>query len=220
MAFYLASQSPRRRELLRQIAVDFTTLNPDIDESHRPGERAQDYVQRLAQSKAKAGWEMAGQGDAVALGADTIVVVEGEILGKPTDFAAAEAMLTRLSDRDHQVMSAICLCSAKTSQTALSVTEVSFRAISAEEIERYWASNEPQDKAGAYAIQGLGAVFVRRINGSYSGVVGLPIESLLPLLQEFNIPYWSGVQAAGQGTMTDVLPAQKPRAEEQQKEAQ
>ncbi|GLK89233.1 Maf family protein [Pseudomonas turukhanskensis] len=191
---YLASGSPRRRELLTQIGVAFSTLAAPIDESVLPGEPAERYVQRLAQAKATAGLATLPQPtDAVVLGADTAVVVDGRILGKPTDQADALAMLNLLSNREHQVLTAVALANGHRSEVRLVSSDVRFRAISPTEAHTYWASGEPQDKAGGYAIQGLAAVFVSGMRGSYSAVVGLPLCETAALLAEFGIPCWQAL---------------------------
>ncbi len=185
---YLASQSPRRRELLAQIGVSFKVLDVEVPEVPEPGEPAQAYVRRLAEAKARAGAERVRT--IPVLGADTIVVHTGSILEKPRDKADALRMLTMLSGSRHQVYSAVSICCGERQATRLSVTDVDFRQLTDEELERYWASGEPRDKAGSYAIQGLGAVFVERLNGSYSGVVGLPLAETRELLAEFKVPWW------------------------------
>ena len=185
---YLASQSPRRRELLTQIGVDYSVISAEIDESRRAGETPADYVQRLAREKAAAGWVAVTQQhlpELPVLGADTAVVLDGEVLGKPADFAAAKTMLRALSGRSHQVLTGVGVCRGDILQTAMSTTTVWFRALSESEIEQYWHSGEPRDKAGAYGIQGLAAVFIERIEGSYSGVVGLPLFETAQLLTHF-----------------------------------
>lgn len=181
----LASASPRRRELLTQIGVSYKVLPVDIDESPRPGEAPADFVRRLALEKARAG-QAVHDGPPV-LGADTCVVVDGRILGKPRDYAQAQAMLSALSGRVHQVLSAVALVQGERRAQALSQSRVGMRVIAEAEIEAYWASGEPADKAGAYAIQGLGAVFVNALEGSYSGVMGLPVFETAGLLKEFGV---------------------------------
>lgn len=187
---YLASQSPRRRELLDQIGVAHRVLAVDIDETRRAGETAADYVQRLAREKAAAG-RAAAQAQGLAplpvLGADTAVVLDGHILGKPADAAAARATLQCLAGRAHDVLTGVALQTAAGVEVALSRTTVWFRALDAAEIDAYWASGEPRDKAGAYGIQGRAAVFVERIEGSYSGVVGLPLFETAALLRRAGI---------------------------------
>lgn len=188
---YLASQSPRRRELLQQIGVGYSLLeNVAIDESRRPFEAAAAYVERLAREKAAAGWAALAQRGLPklpVLGADTAVVVDDDILGKPADAADAHAILRRLSGRTHRVLTGVCLCGASGERAVVSATTVRFRVLSDAEIARYWASGEPRDKAGAYGIQGLAAVFVEGIDGSYSGVVGLPLFETAQLLKTYGI---------------------------------
>ena len=208
MFLYLASQSPRRRELLRQIGVVFKPLAVEIDESPLAGENAAAMVSRLAALKASTGRQELGRRDydhhpEPVLGADTAVSIDDKILGKPRDAEHAKAMLKLLSGRTHQVFSAVSLCGsekvgdkrpgAPIQQTVVSKTDVSFRCIGNDELERYWRTGEAKGKAGAYAIQGLAAVFVTGIEGSYSGVVGLPLEKLFPLLQAFGVPYWQSL---------------------------
>jgi septum formation protein len=188
---YLASGSPRRRELLAQIGVPFLLLQSDIDESVLPDETPHAYVERLARSKATAGLASLGDNaDAVVLGADTAVVLEGRILGKPIDRADALQMLSALSGRTHQVVTAVALISKQRLVSQVVVSEVSFRAVQPHEMEAYWESAEPLDKAGGYAIQGLASVFVSHLQGSYSAVVGLPLCETAALLAEFEIPCW------------------------------
>lgn len=188
---YLASGSPRRRELLTQIGVPFQILSAPIDEAVLPGESAEAYVQRLAQAKAAAGLAtLSTPSNAVVLGADTAVVLDGQILGKPVDRADALAMLQLLSGREHQVLTAVALNDGQRSRVCLVSSDVSLRPVSADEAQAYWASGEPQDKAGGYAIQGLAAIFVNGMRGSYSAVVGLPLCETAALLSEFGIPSW------------------------------
>ena len=186
---YLASQSPRRRELLAQIGLHFAVLAVEVDETPRPGEAAQDLVQRLAIEKAQAGLTLLETGNpGPVLGADTEVVVDGEVLGKPRDEEDAAAMLARLSGRSHEVLSAVALATPERVAVRLSVSTVWFRATTPAERAAYCATGEPLDKAGAYAIQGLAAVFVRRLEGSYSGVMGLPLYETEALLRELGSP--------------------------------
>lgn len=182
---YLASKSPRRAELLRQIDIAFEVISVDIDESVQPGETPRDYVQRLAVQKALAGWRAIGDDKAPlpVLGADTSVVLGERILGKPSNREDALRMLGLLSGQTHQVMTAVSLQAQGFSQSVVSVSEVSFRALSDAEAEAYWETGEPVDKAGAYAVQGRAAVFVRELRGSFSGVVGLPLMETDALLQ-------------------------------------
>jgi septum formation protein len=184
---YLASASPRRSELLRQIGVAHLVRVAPVDETAHPDESPVDYVRRLALAKAEAGWQAFAAGeDRPLLAADTTVALGAEVIGKPADRFEAIAMLTRLSGREHEVHTAVALRHAGGTGVAISSSRVSFRELHAGEAERYWASGEPADKAGAYAIQGFGAVFVRRLEGSYSGVMGLPLyetwELLVPVL--------------------------------------
>ena len=180
----LASSSPRRRELLTTLGVDFLCQPADIDESVRPGELAQDYVQRMAMEKAtvvvagKSGPEYA------VLGADTIVVVDGDILAKPKNLSDGHAILSRLSGRSHTVTTAICLQTENTLTQRSVETTVFFIPLSRAVCEAYLASDEPWDKAGSYGIQGLGGAFVRGIRGSYSNVVGLPLTETWELLAQ------------------------------------
>jgi len=168
----LASQSPRRTEILRQAGIAFTVRVPSVDETPLPGEPPTDYVQRLAEMKALAVESMPGE---IVLGADTTVVVDGQMLGKPADEADARRMLSMLEGRRHQVITGICLKRGPMSVRDFAVTEVWFAPMSAAEIAEYAASGEPMDKAGAYAIQGLASKFVEKIEGCYFNVVGLPI---------------------------------------------
>ena len=186
---YLASQSPRRAELLKQIAVSFEKLSIETDETPLPNESAKAYVERVARAKAEAGYQQLVDTNKPlmpVLGADTTVVLGQQIMGKPADRAQALAMLAALSGSSHQVMSAVCLRYQNTIETALSVTEVSFRSLTAAECEDYWLTGEPVGKAGGYAIQGRAAVFVEKIVGSYSGVVGLPLMETQQLITRIN----------------------------------
>lgn len=186
---HLASGSPRRRELLAQIGVPFTVVSAPIDETPQVGEAAQAYVERLAQAKAVAGFNLL-DATGVVLGADTAVVLDGQILGKPENREHALAMLGDLSKREHQVLTAVAVTDGTRSLSLCVATKVRFRTISFDEACRYWDSGEPLDKAGGYAIQGLGAVFVSAIEGSYSAVVGLPLSETAELLEQFGIPCW------------------------------
>ena len=182
---YLASASPRRSELLTQLGLNFEVVPADVDESARPGEECTEYVQRIAGDKSRAAWSrLAGDGPAV-LAADTAVVVDQEILGKPADEADAMRMLTLLSGRTHSVVTAVSVRNDSREIVDLSRSTVRFRAISAAQINDYWQTGEPGGKAGAYAIQGLGAVFVEELHGSYSGVMGLPLYETARILDFF-----------------------------------
>lgn len=185
----LASSSPRRQELLTQIGVPFSVQVPAIDETPLVGEAPPAYVQRMAEEKALA--VLAQQkGDVCVLAADTSVIVDGLILGKPADAADAKAMLRRLSGREHQVLSAIAVADQSRLNSHVVSCKVTFRTLTDAEIDAYWLTGEPRDKAGSYAIQGLGAVFVQAIHGSYSAVVGLPLAETAALLGEFAIACW------------------------------
>ena len=187
----LASASPRRRELLAQIGVAHTTAVPNIDESVLAGEAPADYVLRMARAKAQA---VRGHAGALpVLGADTIVVLDGVICGKPASAADGLAMLGRLSGRTHTVLTAVALAAAGAAPAArLSTSEVTFRRLSHAECLAYWESGEPRDKAGGYAVQGRAAVFIERLNGSYSGVMGLPLFETAELLSAAGLPCLPG----------------------------
>ncbi|HBP5566370.1 Maf family protein [Pseudomonas paraeruginosa] len=191
-SLYLASASPRRRELLAQIGVPLSVLSIAIDETPLPDEAPAAYVERLARGKAAAGLAMLEElgGEGCVLGADTSVVIDGRILGKPADESDGLAMLAALSGREHQVLTAVALAAATGIEARVVECRVRFRQIGRDEALRYWLSGEPADKAGGYAIQGLGAIFVSRIEGSYSAVVGLPLCETAELLGEFGIPCW------------------------------
>jgi septum formation protein len=198
---YLASRSPRRRDLLKQIGVPFELLllredlrrGVDVDETPMPDESAGVYVLRIARLKA----EMAVRQIAYrnlpqkpVLAADTTVVFDGEIIGKPDDAEHAARMLRTLSGREHQVLTAVAIALREQIETQISVSSVWFRELSDTDVRRYCASGEPLDKAGAYAIQGRAGAFVTRITGSYSGIMGLPLAETVELLQKFNVPLY------------------------------
>ncbi|WP_145492460.1 Maf family protein [Yersinia aleksiciae] len=183
-ALYLASGSPRRRELLTLLDVPFEVLKTEVEEQRQPEESAQEYVQRLAQDKARAGVKVAPQ-DLPVLGADTIVVLNGQVLEKPRDTAHAQQILSALSGQQHQVITAVSLADQQDVLSAMVVTDVTFRVLSQLEISNYIATGEPMDKAGAYGIQGKGGCFVRSITGSYHAVVGLPLVETHELLSNF-----------------------------------
>ncbi len=184
-SLYLASGSPRRQELLTQLGVAFERIVTGIEEKRAEGESAQQYVSRLAREKALAGVAQVPR-DLPVLGADTIVILNGEVLEKPHDDEHAFKMLSKLSGHTHQVMTAVALADRQQVLDCLVVTEVTFRVLTEEDIAGYIASGEPMDKAGAYGIQGLGGCFVRKINGSYHAVVGLPLVETYELLSNFN----------------------------------
>ena len=186
----LASGSPRRKELLTQLGYEFSVLVTDIEEQQQPDEDAQTYVQRLSLDKAKAALNLIAEQEPnsnqyVVLGSDTVVVSQGQVLEKPSDLADCKRMLTQLSDQRHQVMTAVSVVSADKHKTEIVITDVWFKPLSEQEIEKYWQTGEPCDKAGSYGIQGLGGRFVTRIEGSYYAVVGLPLFETDQLLQEF-----------------------------------
>lgn len=190
---YLASQSPRRSELLTQIGISFEVLSIDIDETVQANEMAEDYVVRLAKEKAHAGWSSAKNKAKPVLGSDTAVVINGQILGKPENHEDALRMLSLLSGQTHQVMSAVALASTQSNSTlpeltaVISVSDVTFKVLSDFEIEQYAHSGECNDKAGAYAIQGLAAAFITHLSGSYSAVMGLPLYETAELLTKSGI---------------------------------
>jgi septum formation protein len=191
---YLASGSPRRRDLLQQIGVQFRVVQTAVDEAVQSDETPPAYVSRLAAAKADAGWDRSRDGhQAPVLAADTAVVLQGRILGKPTGRQDAEAMLRQLSGRTHEVLTAVALRTANGIQSRISRSEVTFRGITAAEVLAYWETGEPWDKAGAYAIQGRAAIFVADLRGSYSGVMGLPLFETAELLGQ------AGLVALGPG---------------------
>ena len=190
---YLASRSPRRRELLKQIGVKFDPLllrlatprGPDVDESQHEGESCADYVERTAREKAAFGLQVLRMRSMLyrpVLAADTAVIVDDRVVAKPTDVQQAREFMRNLSGRTHEVRTVVALAMEGSVTTATSVSQVSLRALTKDEIERYCATTEPYDKAGGYAIQGLAAIFIERIEGSYSGVMGLPLFETAQLL--------------------------------------
>ena len=197
---YLASKSPRRRDLLRQIGVNFDVLtfragergeDADVDETPLPGEAVERYVERLALAKAQAGMRRVLWRKLLphpVLAADTTLEVDGEIVGKPHDAAEAHAILERLSGRRHRVLTAVAMSDGERTRSRLSVSEVAFRSLGEHDIRRYIATGEPFDKAGAYGIQGHAAIFIEEIRGSYSGIMGLPLFETAALLEIFGHP--------------------------------
>ncbi|MDP2826902.1 MAG: Maf family protein [Sulfuritalea sp.] len=196
---YLASRSPRRRELLTQIGVRFDLLlfrggpreDEEVSEDWLPGETPEAYVQRVARAKAEFGAGLLARRPLAVhpvLAADTTLDLDGEIVGKPKDEADATAILTRLAGRSHRVLTAIAMAKHERVEHRLSISEVRFRSLTAEEIRRYVQSGEPMDKAGAYGIQGRAAVFIEEIRGSHSGIVGLPLCETALLLRDFGYP--------------------------------
>ena len=188
---YLASGSPRRRELLQQIGVAFRVIGAELDETAHQGESPSAYVSRLAQAKAEVGWERSRDlGTAPVLAADTAVVLDAKILGKPKGLNDAMAMLLELSGRAHQVLTAVALRTAAGTEVSVSHSTVTFRSIDPSEARAYWETGEPSDKAGAYAIQGYAAIFISDLKGSYSGVMGLPLFETAALLKVAGVTCW------------------------------
>ncbi len=183
----LASSSPRRRQLLEMLAIPFRVVVPDVDESRHSGEAPEPYVRRVARAKAAA--VARRDRDALVLAADTSVVLDGELFGKPVDAADAVTMLGRLQGRTHHVLTAVAVAGAARVEEALDVSAVTFRRMETRDLERYVATGEPLDKAGAYAIQGLGAPLVERVDGDFFGVMGLPLRLVLDLLARFGRDY-------------------------------
>ncbi|MEZ9316156.1 Maf family protein [Vibrio lentus] len=199
----LASGSPRRKELLSQLGYEFSVLVTNVEECKHAQETAEEYVKRLSLDKALAALSLLQVSaseeqhvvpgsdtvvpslDAVVLGSDTVVVSQGQVLEKPADLADSKRMLTQLANERHQVMTAVSVVSAEKQKTEIIITDVWFKPLSEKEIEQYWQTGEPCDKAGSYGIQGLGGRFVTRIEGSYYAVVGLPLFETDQLLQEF-----------------------------------
>ena len=180
---YLASGSPRRRELLQQIGISFRVVAAEVDETQLAREAPTAYVTRLAAAKAAAGRKSNPEaGHIPVLAADTAVILDGKIMGKPAGREDAEDMLRRLSGRTHEVLTAIALRTGDGIHSRISRSEVTFRRIAAAEAQAYWATGEPRDKAGAYAIQGRAAIFIADLRGSYSGVMGLPLFETAELL--------------------------------------
>jgi len=194
---YLASRSPRRRALLARLGVPFAVLDVGVAEIRAAGESAQDYVCRVAREKARAGLHaLGGSPAALVLGADTEVVLDGEVFGKPQGADDAAAMLRRLSGRTHAVLTAVTLTSAGREASALARSEVRFAELDEATIARYVESGEPMDKAGAYAIQGIAECFIEHLAGSHSGVMGLPLHETARLLGRFGIDIGGAPMAA------------------------
>lgn len=190
MDLILASASPRRVELLELLGLSFTQLPADIDESYRAPETPSAYVERMALEKASL-IAASVSSPAVVIGADTTVLVDDQILGKPADEADGVAMLQRLAGRSHQVLTGLCVLGDQQQQLEVVQSEVWFRPIGRAEAKRYWATGEPADKAGGYGIQGIGSIFVERIQGSYSGVMGLPLATLETQLRAVGFDVWA-----------------------------
>ncbi|MEQ2441920.1 nucleoside triphosphate pyrophosphatase [Pseudoflavonifractor intestinihominis] len=187
MKIILASQSPRRKELLERMGIrDFETISPNVDESAFHGLPPEELVRRLSAEKAAAVAGKAGE-DAIVIAADTVVALEGSVLGKPADELDAFKMLSALSGVRHQVHTGVTVCRGGEKQTAHEVTDVTFRELSEREIEDYIATGEPMDKAGAYGIQGYGALLIQGISGDYYNVMGLPVCRLSGMLARFGV---------------------------------
>ena len=182
---------------MEQIGVNFKVLANDVDETIFSGESAEAYVERVTLKKARAGKSMLTKENCVVLAADTAVVIEGNILGKPSDKDHAIAMLQSLSGKTHKVITSVALMGDNETCCRTCTTEVSFSVLNKTECELYWHTGEPRDKAGAYGIQGKGAVFVESITGSYSNVVGLPLKETAELLKYFKVPFWLDEAKAG-----------------------
>lgn len=190
---YLASASPRRSQLLAQIGIPHEVCAVDLDEDRLTGEPPRVYVERLARDKARAARAaLAGRPERPVLAADTSVVLGDEIFGKPANEADCIRMLLALGGRTHEVMTGIAVLAGDALLADVSVSRVTFRTLPEEECRRYWASGEPRDKAGGYAVQGLAAVFVERLEGSYSGVMGLPLYETARLLGAAGVAAWQG----------------------------
>jgi len=185
----LASASPRRRQILADLGVSFSVQSADIDERVNAGELAVDYVQRLAREKCQRVLSMSSE-QVTVLGSDTSVVIDGQILGKPKSEQQAVDMLMSLSGNWHKVMTAVAVLNRDKLRQVVVCSDVEFCQLNEQMCRRYWSTGEPADKAGSYAIQGIGARFVRQIRGSYSAIVGLPVVETAELLSEFEIPIW------------------------------
>jgi len=192
---YLASTSPRRKALLEQIGVEFEVIDDiQVDDTPLPLENAKDCALRLAQDKAQVGWQRINREDAAVLGADTVVLFEGNLLDKPASRAQALANLQRLSGNTHVVITAVALCTSAGIKTHAVTTQVTFRQLSTQYLEQYIATGEPFDKAGGYGIQGFGAALVSAINGCYSNVVGLPLAQTAQMLEDAGVAMWQSDQ--------------------------
>jgi septum formation protein len=197
LQLYLASRSPRRRILIEQLGVHYKTLDVDVDERPHEGENPSDYVARLAMEKAKNGWDQVGNGKIPVVGADTCIVFNDQIIGKVDSREQSRALLKQFSANSHQVLTGIAMIGEKLEgnrpalkqRVRVNNSNVTFRALTEEECERYWETGEPVGKAGGYAIQGIAAAFIEKIEGSYSGVMGLPLCELSELMSEFGIKW-------------------------------
>ena len=192
---YLASQSPRRRALIEQLGIHYQTLNVEVDESPRFGEAPADFVTRLAKEKACVGWQMVAEQSIPVVGADTCIVLDQEIIGKPKNREQGIRLLSRYSGRAHQVITGVAMVGPDAGKqdadmvqhVRVNTSTVTFRTITDDECERYWQTGEPMGKAGGYAIQGKAAVFIEKLEGSYSGVMGLPLFEFAELISMFGI---------------------------------
>lgn len=184
-AIVLASSSAQRKALLQQIGIDPVCVAADIDETRQPDEAVQDYVQRLAHEKCQA--VLAQYPDAIVIGADTVISFAGEIYGKAADFDQTQDTLTSLSGESHSVFTGVAIATVENSEDCVCETVVDFKTLSPEQIKAYWNSGEPHGKAGSYAIQGMGAIFVRSLHGSYANVVGLPLHEVSEILKRFDV---------------------------------
>jgi len=195
VTLYLASRSPRRYDLLKGLGVKFTVLPTDVDEGMQSLESAEDYVSRLARNKAAVGLDiLAGRGEsgALVIGSDTAVVVDRGILGKPSDRDDFIRMMEQLSGRAHDVVTAVAIASHDLVEVEVVTSRVVFAEVTPEHIRAYWKTGEPVDKAGGYAVQGLASVFIKRIEGSYSAIVGLPLRETAQLLTRRGVEVWNG----------------------------
>lgn len=187
----LASQSPRRAELLEQMGLPFDVLVTDLDERREPGERPEAYVGRLAREKCAAGIEMSLEAPLAVIGADTVVVLENEVLGKPQSMKDGRNMLSRLSAKTHQVLTGVAVSDGIRVESTVVSSLVTFKALTDRDLDAYLATGEGRDKAGSYGIQGIGGVLVEHIQGSFSAVMGLPVFETERLLQEIQVDTWS-----------------------------
>lgn len=198
LQLYLASRSPRRSTLIEQLGLSYQTLDVETDERPNESEAPADYVARLALEKARKGWELVNSGEVPVVGADTCIVLNGRIVGKVENRLDSLALLKQFSGSSHQVLTGVAMVGRNYESDAeikqrvrVNSSVVTFRELSSEECEAYWDTGEPVDKAGGYAIQGIGAGFIKKIEGSYSGVMGLPLCELSELMYEFGIKWLS-----------------------------
>ncbi len=197
MKLFLASQSPRRRELLKSLGIEFEAYSVDIDETPKASESPAEYVKRLSVEKSATGHERRSlSSDSWVMGSDTTVVSNNQVLGKPVDFADFSRMMRDLSGTQHEVLTSVAVTNGTHTHETTVATSVVFTAINDAQIEAYWKTGEPQDKAGGYGIQGRGSMLVERIEGSFSNVVGLPLRETGLLLLKAGFPIWEGLWAA------------------------